>query len=459
MSEAELSNSYEALDDRPAVFPVARPVELSLEAAQAAPDWGPVKRILFRFAFAYLLLYSLPFPLDFLLAVIPKGEVVLQPYTDLWNAIVPWVGKLLFHVKITVQPNGSGDTTYNYVQVLCYLALSAAVALVWTLLDRRRRNYARLYQWLRVYVRFVLASSMLSYGAYKVIKSQFPAPSLDRLLEPYGDSSPMGLLWTFMGASKAYTIFGGFAEMLGGALLTVRRTTLLGALVCIGVITNIVMLNFSYDVPVKLYSTHLLLMAIFLAAPDARRLVNLFVLNRGVEPAADRPLFARKRFHHGALVFRTLFVLLCAGFALNQSYQGSRQYGDLAPRSPLYGVWNVESFELDGQVHPPLLTDAVRWRRVVFDRPRMVGIQDMNGVRSGYVLKPDAKPGLLSLTKMKDPKWKSLLSYRQTAPGLLALEGTLDGHKLRATLRRTDTSKLLLVNRGFHWINEFPFNR
>src|SRR5947199_1204250 len=106
---------------------------------------------------------------------------------------------------------------------------------------------------------------MLSFGAYKVIKSQFPAPSLDRLLEPYGDSSPMGLLWTFMGASKAYTIFGGFAEMLGGALLTVRRTTLLGALVCIGVITNIVMLNFSYDVPVKLYSTHLLLMAIFLA--------------------------------------------------------------------------------------------------------------------------------------------------------------------------------------------------
>lgn len=470
MSEAELANVAES---SPAAFTRVGPLQSAPDAIEreteragerslpedAVPDWGPAKRLLFRFAFAYLLLYSLPFPLDILLAVVPKGETVLQPYLDLWNAIVPWVGKHLFQVDITVQPNGSGDTTYNYVQVFCYLVLAAAVALVWTLLDRKRTNYARLNEWLRVYVRFVLASAMLSYGGYKVIKSQFPSPSLGRLVQPIGEASPMGILWTFMGASTAYTFFGGLAEMVGGALLIARRTTLLGALVCIGVITNIVMLNFSYDVPVKLYSTHLLLMALFLAAPDARRLMNLFVLNRRVEPVEIRPLFRRTRFHRGALAFRTLFILLCAGFALYQSYQGSKTYGDLAPRPPLYGLWNVDSFTMDGQVRPPLLTDGTRWRRVIFEYPGMVVIQPMTETPRAFALKQDAKQGLLVLTKHKEPKFRSVLTYQRTGPGLLALAGTFDGHQVRATLRRAPKSQFLLVNRGFHWINESPYNR
>ena|GEM_PF-5392919 len=34
-----------------------------------------------------------------------------------------------------------------------------------------------------------------------------PSPTLDRLVQPFGDASPMGLVWTFMGASTAYPIF------------------------------------------------------------------------------------------------------------------------------------------------------------------------------------------------------------------------------------------------------------
>ena len=121
-------------------------------------------------------------------------------------------------------------------------------------------------------VRFTLATAMLLYGAEKVIPEQFGTPLPSDLLEPIGEGSPMHLLWTFMGTSIPYVIFTGAAEMLGGLLLAARRTTLLGALVCIGVLSNVVMLNLSYDVPVKLYSSHLLLMAVFLAAPDLRRL-------------------------------------------------------------------------------------------------------------------------------------------------------------------------------------------
>ena len=185
---------------------------------------------------------------------------------------MPWVGRQVFHAEITVRPNGSGDTTYNYVQVYCYAVMAAAVAVAWTLLDRRRTDYTGLYRGLRVYVRFYLAAVMIMYGSAKVIKAQFPNPPLDRLLQPFGDASPMGLLWTFMGTSESYNIFTGAGELIGGLLLTARRTTLLGALVCFAVMSHVAALNFSYDVPVKLFSMHLLAISLFLMAPDLGRL-------------------------------------------------------------------------------------------------------------------------------------------------------------------------------------------
>ena len=173
------------------------------------------------------------------------------------------------------------------------LAISFIGAAAWMLFDRR--EHPRLREALRTYVRFALAASMIFYGAIKVIPSQFPPPTLERLVQTYGSSSPMGLLWTFMGTSPAYTIFTGAMELLGGLLLTARRTMLLGALVTVGVLSNVVALNVFYDVPVKLYSANLLAMAIYLAVPDLRRLFDFFVLRRAIEPRPDEPLLRPRR--------------------------------------------------------------------------------------------------------------------------------------------------------------------
>jgi hypothetical protein len=425
-----------------------------MEASRPVPRWGLARRILFRFVFVYFLVYLLPFPLD----VIPGAETVNQKYQNLWNAVVPWVAAHVFHVGIPAQPAGSGDTTYNYVQIFCYAVLAAAAALVWTLLDRKRPNYARLHEWFRIYVRFALAVVMLGYGMAKVFKGQFPDPPLGRLLQTYGSSSPMGILWTFMGASTAYTVFSGLCEVVGGLLLTARRTALLGALVSMGVLANIVMLNFCYDVPVKLYSSHLFLMGLLIAAPDLKRLASLLVLNRRVEPVEPYRLFARPWLHRASLVLRTLLIVSLAGYLLYGAYQARKEYGDLAPRSPLYGVWNVDEFEVDGVARPPLLSDEVRWRRMTFEYPGFVAVQPMNESRRRMVYLLKLGKDKMILTKRDDSKWQLALSYQQPHPGFLTLDGTLDGQKVRARLSREDNS-FLLVNRGFHWVNEIPFNR
>ena len=54
---------------------------------------------------------------------------------------------------------------------------------------------------------------------------------------------------------------------------------------------------------------------------------------------------------------------------------------------------------------------------------------------------------------------KATLTYAQPDPDHATLQGLYDGKMLHLGLRKLDPSKSLLVTRGFHWINEFPFNR
>ncbi len=438
----QTTQALRAVDDLP-------PDVQTTESLRPGPVWGPVKKLLFRFAFAYLVLYS--FPLYYL-------PSVHMGYLQMWQAPVRWVGKHVFNVTIT--NHGSGDSAYGYVQVFCFLVISVAAALSWTLLDRRRRNYARLYEGLRVYVRFVLAVSMIGYGASKVFPSQFPAPTTDRLMQPYGDSSPMGLLWTFMGASVPYSVFTGLGELVGGLLLTVRRTTLFGALVCIGVMSNVVMLNLGYDMPSKLFSAHLLLMAVFLAAHDLRRLANVLVLNRPAEPEEIRPFFRRKWLARTAAAFAAVFILYTTGTMLHGSHRDLEEHGlKAASRLPLHGMWNVEELVVDGKVRPPLVTDEKRWRRLFFNTPGRLAVQLMSDSHERYNLELDEKKRRLILSKRDDPAWKTTLVYRRPQPDVLFVAGPFDGHQVRARLRLTEPPEFLLVTRGFHWITERAFNR
>jgi uncharacterized membrane protein YphA (DoxX/SURF4 family) len=431
--------------------------EARIEWENFETRWGLAKRVGFRFVFAYLVLYNLPFPLG----EPTFTDAVAQKYDDLWQPLVAWVGEHVLHLgyEISFAPTGSGDTTHRYIQALCFLTLAALATLLWSALDRERPGYERLYKWLRLYVRFVLGYTMMVYGASKIIPLQMPAPSLARLIEPYGDSSPMGLLWTFVGASKEFEILSGCAEMLGGVLLILPRTTLLGALVCLADTAMIFTFNMCYDVPVKLYSLHLLLMSVFLVAPDFRRLLNLFLLNRGAEAPYSPPLFRRARLDRAALVLQVLFGLYLAGLSMYGVYQLSKVAGSYAPKPPLYGIWVVDEFSLDGEARPPLTTDAARWQRVIFQRAKSLTIQPMTGPNQTFTLELNEEAGTLSLGKAEDPNWKAALTFDKPDEGRMAIEGEADGHEIRARLSRFDESTFLLKSRGFHWVQERPFNR
>jgi hypothetical protein len=115
----------------------------------------------------------------------------------------------------------------------------------------------------------------------------------------------MGLLWKFMGYSTAYTFFGGCAELLPAVFLLFRRTALLGSLLAFAVMLKVVMLNFCYDVPVKLYSLNLLSLSMFLILPDTSRLFQIFVLNASAQPSNLRePVLSHNSVRRTARVLK-----------------------------------------------------------------------------------------------------------------------------------------------------------
>lgn len=417
---------------------LAEPLALPVRAeSEGVKPWSVALRVAFRFVFSFLVLFNFPFPLD----VVPfVGEAVQSAA----NAAIVAVGQSVFGIAVDTTFNGSGDRTANWIFLFIAVSLAVVSTLVWSIADRRATGYPRLWRWFHTWIRFALAVAMMGYGAFKVIPSQFVAPGIERLLQPIGDASPMGLLWTFMGASTGYTMFTGFGELIGGLLLTIRRTTLLGALISAGVMTHVVALNFFYDVPVKIYSSILLFTALVIAAPDAKKLLRFFILDRPVEP-----LFTRPALRIAARVLVVLFVGYLGFTQFKTSWdQRQRLLAQRLAKSPLSGVWTVASADT---------TNPTAWRRFIVAGPQWGAIQTMDDGITRYILTADEK--VVIFKKRNDPHFQATMGLERTGPRTLTLRGQFDGKNIVATMHREDDRTFRLTSRGFHWINESPFNR
>jgi hypothetical protein len=446
--------------------------DASAPSPSGEQPWPIAVRVAFRFWFLYILIYTVPGPLQ----LIPGLEVLGMWIDSGWRIAVVWFADAVLRLAepITIFPGGSGDTTFNYVQLVLQLLLALFGTIVWSFFGRRT-SHPRLDDLLRTWVRWTLAAVMLGYGLAKVLNSQFPSPDAARLVTPYGDSSPMGILWTFMGASTPYTFFAGLAEVVGGVLLLWRRTTLLGACVVAGVMLNVVLLNFCYDVPVKLFSTHLLLAAVWLLARDRERIIGLLWTHRPVEP---RPLHSPFPSRWMNIVRRTAKVLLLLWMAAAMpwgAWQAWTTWGNGRPKPAFAGVWEVREFSRDGDASTPRANDAGWWHRAVVQQwPGGEGMFLVDAVDRSwtrYRLAVDEAAKTFTLTEVPSnarrgaepattaPERTWTLTYSTPTPTILAVEGLLGDVRIAARLERRDESDFLLVSRGFRWINEFPYNR
>jgi hypothetical protein len=409
--------------------------------------------VAFRFCFVYFAMYAL--------ATQIAGGVLLLPTTYLpalgtiWpmRDITLWLAEHLFGVtQPLVYTGNSGDTLFHWVQTAWLFVLAIGVTALWSALDRRREHIT-LHKWFRLFIRFGLAAQMFYYGMAKVVPAQFPPPSLVTLVEPIGYLSLSDLLWAFVGASTPYQVFTGCAELTAGLLLIVPRTATIGALIALADMLQVFVLNMTYDFGLKQISLHLILLSLFLLAPELRRLGNV-LLDRAAGPSTQPPLFRTARANRVALAAQVAFGLyLLAMFTTISLRLYYGEGGGGSPKSPLYGIWSVDEMSIDGVRRLPELNDYdQRWRRVIFDSPEVMVFQRTDDSFARYGVSIDAGSGTLALTKGNSRSWNASFTFQRPADDRLVLEGRMDGQAIQVRLRRVGLDAFRLLNSRFRWV-------
>jgi hypothetical protein len=455
-------------------------------AAAAPAPWSPLARVGFRIAFLYFFCFIFLYGNGSLFGIFPVvGGWIQGKLNWPFNHLSEWTAQHLFHltgIAAHWHPTGSGDTTMHWIQNGLFLTFALAGGLLWSatalLRGNSRTEYRTLHAWLRFLLRLTCGMFMVGYGVAKVFPLQMAPLSIAILNEPVGNMSPMTFLWGLIGLNPVYEMICGGAEVLGGILLLCRRTSLAGALFSTFVVTNIVLYNFCYDVPVKLFALNLLLGCLFLALPDARALFSFFWTHKPAMPTATwvppasrragriailvtecifaifflvvQPIFTAIGWHHVQVAIRTPSPLLGA-WHLDPAHPASGAFIDPEglPITDLYVDPSTRAFTRS--------TDGALWRSGVNVDPakHTVRIRCYIGAPTNYAWQmPDANRLILTSVSpdapKSDPKHKTAPAAKPAPPFVPAI----------LTLTRTPTpTHYPLLERGFHFINQWGLER
>ena len=399
-----------------------------------------------RFVAAYFVVYFFPAPVALVFRSVEQLDSYAEWSTRHWFPFVFLVGRAL-GVQREIHFGRVSDGLADNLQLVCFALVAAAVTAIWSYAERKRAREG-VAEGVRAWLRFTLAGVVLAYGFAKVFPSQMPPPEPAVLLESYGHSVPMTLLWAFMGASPAYEMFCGWAEMIGALLLFSRRTTPIGAAIVAAVMANVVMLNLCYGVYVKLLAIHIFLLALYVLAPSVPRLFEALVAGRAV-PAVELALRVPPERRGAYLALKGVVVAAMIYSQGIVAWKHWRYDAGGAPLPDLYGIYDVEEIRRGGEVVPPLLTDSTYWQHVYFGRWDS-GVQFPDGSRRQLHASAGSTVGTWQVAGLTEAP----LTLRRESDGALRFDGTQNGEPLAVVARPTAPVNLRLVRTEFRWITE-----
>lgn len=400
--------------------------------------WNLFEKISFRFLFLYFTLY--------IISIFTGG---------LWEPVINWIGKSIFQINYEFSANGkgSGDTTYAYLLLFLFFCISILGGFLWSLIDKKRTSYNQLQYGFLVFIRVIVIFFMLNYGFVKIFHLQMSEISNADLIKNLGDKSPMGLAWTFMGFSKTYSIFAGLAEVTAGLLLLFRRTQTFGAIATIVVMLNVFMMNLCFDIPVKIFSFHLMLMGVLHLLADSKRVFGVLFLNRNSTNYIIYPQLSKEESRI-ILVVKLVLTLLVSGLFIFTNYtRYKKQYLD--SKTALFDVWKVIEFKKNGTLNDTNFEK--QWKYIAIDRAKYASIKNLNDAQSYYKFNVDTIKNKVIFGKNKSDIIDTL--HLKRTDSTFTLFGKINNDSIFVRLKKKHAKDFLLKNRGFNWVNEYPLNR
>ncbi len=408
---------------------------------------GALRRLAQRFALLAFALYHVPLFLnDYPVFGGLRQDGLAHRWGHVFTRVGLWVAHRVFHLTgpMTSAAEGdNGDTCEEYCRLLTGIVIAALFALAWTLADRRRPRAAWVPEALRILLRYSIVLGLAGYAVAKIVPLQFQPLGPAQLEVRVGELAPMNLLWDLMQYSRPYALFGGLVELVIVILLCFRRTTTLGALLCLPVMTNVALMNFCYGVPVKLFSTMMVVSAAVLVLHDAPRLVDSLWHHRAVAADPPSPPFGSRRLDRA----RWPLKIVAVGGVLVSSVVEMLPLSVPARSCAAEGTWDV----VRGGEDPARAAEPSRWRRVVVNSYRKRTIvalrsEDEQLVRCTAQVNEDART--LGITCPSGSHGDLVF---EVDDGTLHLRGTFDDRPVEITAKRRSEAELPLSKRRFSW--------
>jgi hypothetical protein len=425
-------------------------------------SWNFLQKLLFRFFFIYFIIYTSPWES---LNIIPGIDYLIGLYNQGFDWCVIKTNEHFFQVfgvkHVRQVFNGSGDTSFAWAQNYFMVVVAALGALIWSVIDRKRKSYRQLNYLLCLFIRYSLALIAFGYGMDKIFAMQMPFPLTGQLATPLGDLLPMRFSWLFIGYSTPYQVFSGVMEVLVAMLLLYRRTTTLGVLIATAVFMNVMMLNLCYDIPVKLFSMNLVLMCLYLLANECRRIACFFVLNKTAPPCSvyDYPLTKKWMRITRIIIKLGVVFLLCKGFyetiQFNRERKATKIHKDFKP-----GVYDVTKYVVNQDTMPALISDTLRWNDLIIEDNGVGSINTKDTLfrrrygRGYFNFNVDTLQPIIHIKKTQQDTADILaLHYLRPDSNTIQLWGKQKNDSVFIELKRS-ARHFQLAEKQFHWLSE-----
>lgn len=420
-----------------------------------------MKKIIFRFFFIYFLLST---ALWQIFEFIPGLSAISFFINDCFVPIVTFCNDNLFHVKdkLNINGNGSGDTSYAWAYFYTTILIAFLGTIIWTILERKPKDYIKLNWLLKNILRYYIIIIAFLYGTIKLFAQQMPEPELSQLATPLGDYLPMRLSWLFFGYSEPYQVFSGVMEMLVAILLLYRRTISMGLLLGFGVFLNVFVLNMCFDIPVKLFSMHLVIYCLYLIVNDAPHYLNFFWSNKPTGKLTSYDFSLPKKYMRiGRIVFKTFIILLFGFFSLFECWNWKKQQAQYKEQKPISaGIYAIKNYQINNKPQTINMEDEFQWKDFIFQKDGKGSIKTSDTLltqryRRGYfnyTVTPKNK-SIIFKSFTNNDKILFELKYKITTDKNIQLSGKIKNDSVFFELQNTN-KKFQLMEKQFHWISE-----
>lgn len=406
-----------------------------------AKSWTQIEKIIFRLLFLCIGFLLLDYEIGMLFIDLGLYKTLGAMYNSLSQPLY-WIDQHVFHIGYDPKLHESfpGDSHFGAVYYLTIISISALVVIAWSIIERHKKDYHRLNYWFRLYVRYVVALIVFSYGIQKVFPVQMGYPQVTDLLTPMGDEGRFSVAWNFIGASPGYETFTGICEVTGSLLLLFNRTYVFGSLFMCTVLTNVVALNFFYNIGVLIPSSLLLISVLYLLLPYTQKLFQFFFRGKTISISEKHYKFEQtwKKY----LVF-ALVICIPLLSIVNSTYEANKLYREVQTDAKDQKLYDVTCFVTKDTLQP-LLTDTLRWKRFVFLSKKNTAVYNMQDKANFYDCDIDSLKKTCRLHDNDDSTKWDIMHYSYPEKNMLRFTGSWKGTDVNILMKEVPIDSMQL---------------